>query len=624
MKRPPSCACGCKCNAIWTPGDNIRRSQLPENAQLKISSNPMMDLLEKPLAIPLDGMPGDPITLTGGPLYFGYTPVPGAGGGLGVFNINSNAVRLHGFVEYPDAALDQVSPFDNAFRAPISYPATDPVPLKAFELPLAAPCYWHEELGFELKTEIKEIGTLAESQDITTTYDQLLFNPLGFVLNKSKLYKYLIPALDSYVDGVPTRGGWLYVRVYYNDQIGDTITPILGVPRAAVRFHDLNNLGTASSLHPSSKRISYSDAIDAVAQTVTDNMSVGIRFDDLYTRPNIMPGQVEVPLYTYQEIQQGRKVTERLVVSSSATFTDGIWFVQPFVYSAVDLTYTHYVTVIWPQYRAFGGTTQEPFTNLAYTRGSTPCYPIVNEPRVGFPYGFQSRYLGVPPGTEAHFPMDLIALFESWEVTDPTTGLFAIMGVYEPIGGGYGLGDVTWPDGFVIGYLPELILPVDASHPQGFVEDLDPPFMDIIGYAMKGKYYLPSFIGTADATMLYTEHNDKKKPYNPYRNIGTLQARTRDSHGIAISLAGYTGVVDSSDYRDPDDPVVVTLTPEDYVSGDDTWLDLPRSVFGEYSVFSLLIYPARTPIYSGHVYYIGPVNVDCYAIPGATMVRDVI
>lgn len=659
MKRPPNCGCGCNCNVIWTPSDNsinspwdnINRSQLPQGCALQFDSNPFMDLLDKPFAIPLDGLPAAPLPLAGGPLDFGYSEVPGDNGGLGVFNLNSNAIRFHRYCTWPDIALDQVEPFSTAIRAAKEYPATNPVPLKPFEFTAsdAPPCTWSESLGFELQEETYSVGTEAEDEQVVISYDNCLFRPQDFMCDAVRLYKWLFPISYNYdIDGnivsVKTTK-WEGFAVFFNYAIGDEVRPIKSVPRDPCIW-SVNS--PPYTRFPLTFNVSIEEAVNGVPYTSGYGAGNGGNYDDVFTRINIMPGQAELPYITYGTLDQGREITERLVISSKADFVDGTWTVEPAVSFTIEMQHINYHTVILPSSNIFTGT----HPSEVFTVGSTPSYPYASSPRVGWPDGF---YAGVP------FDWNIIeepapladdvsaswnAFVNSFFTTDPTQGHYIIiLRIHHhnpaldpsglqihidtlPPGDPYNHWSGQIPPPFRFTQGQQYHLPGQTALSEDFPDWGDTPsFLQSNKplQSWRGQFYLPAFLGTVDATFQFVAHNNVFKTTDKYRDVGSLSVQTRVPGTFTTEyLAGYMGTVASSEYRDPDDPVYVDLEPVEYTLEENTWLSDYVSVFGDYSVFSLLQGLGGPPIYTGHVAYRGPVSVECHAIPGAVMVRDVI
>ena len=99
-----NCCCVIDCVAMWERVNDPRTFEF-DPLTLAMTQNPAREVLGSDFTVHIDGYPAGPRPLAGGPLNFGI----GASMGTGFFRANSNAVRMHWLLEWPDIQTHTVS-----------------------------------------------------------------------------------------------------------------------------------------------------------------------------------------------------------------------------------------------------------------------------------------------------------------------------------------------------------------------------------------------------------------------------------------------------------------------------------------------------------------------------------
>lgn len=137
-----SCKC-CKkepvfdCNSRWTPNNGLDYRVTAAGGWVSIT-NPFLGggpdqyggingFASPVIPVPIDGEPGGPLKLAGGPLNFGPQSLPGVQRGIGDWGWNPHAIRFDRFREYPDQKIYGDPLIDGDLRMP-GYKSHDEYP----------------------------------------------------------------------------------------------------------------------------------------------------------------------------------------------------------------------------------------------------------------------------------------------------------------------------------------------------------------------------------------------------------------------------------------------------------------------------------------------------------------
>ena len=241
MEMHLSCCCGCQ--QKWTPDDETERRFRFPDCGVQLLNNPLRDRFGGSMKVPLDVLPTAALPLSGGSDSLGFGTY---GPGIGYYNINSNSVRVHRFLNWgsvladynfqdpPELELDDL--WDIEGQSSLGSP---PAPADRLNL------HWNGQKGRcsarstshpDAHGSGTTIGVTADSvhgSEFTVAWDRVPAYPGHFVWNRRKCFhtrhRIVMPngtTAEVSTDKIP-------VWVYYNDMVSYNPVNIPDVPKDA-------------------------------------------------------------------------------------------------------------------------------------------------------------------------------------------------------------------------------------------------------------------------------------------------------------------------------------------------------------------------------------------------------
>jgi hypothetical protein len=400
------------------------------------------------------------------------------------------------------------------------------VPHKPFVFLAAAkaPCQWQSNSPVTIN--LKRFQTLGsppvESTSMSITYDNLYYRALGMFVDRARLRIF---------------DGRRYL-LKFNAAVGDAPTAILGVPRSVLYMPDVSggNYG-ATSYNTSIQE--QASGVPVVDPALSRGNPVGTPtrgpWLDLFYRRSILDPAGNFANRIH--IEKGRSTASAVIIETRLLFEDGEWIVRVTPHITADASIRHFYAR-----DAFGT------GDFSGAIGDTACYPMVSEPELGT------------------FTGDLA----EWSNEDPEKG------VYARIRNLTATGNPALPDGLVN---------------DGDTIEIEPEFLDSLDiFYSTFPHVYPAYLGSVTLTWPlaawtyspwmgfvsgYQDGSDRwdRLFYNSW-DIGALDTNTNAFIQVYTGLAsGFSATmtpVDISNFRSPEDPVEVALTPDSPVTAEAT------------------------------------------------------